>query len=430
MLRATRYKPIRSLFLFVPFVSFVVHSPPLRAGEGQFKDGDRVVFVGSTLIEREQKYGYWELALTTRHPDKNITFRNVGWSGDTVWGESRVGFELDNPQKGFERLRDTVLAVKPTVIIVGYGTNESFAGEAGLPRFKEGLNKLLDAFAPTKARIILMSPPQAVALPPLPDIVQQNKNLRLYSDAIRDAAKNRGYGFVDLNVDFVSRPGAINLDIWINGVNLSEYGYWRYAQVLELGLGLVEKKWRLDIDVASKKLDAMEVDGEARDWNPIRLTTRNLRLPAYWPHPRKPLTILMLADLPQGQDEAQSIDLSEPERRLRVRGLPAGKHALKIDGKEVASGSAMDWAFGIQISRGPEFDQTEKLRQLIIEKNQLYFHRYRPQNETYLFGFRKYEQGNNAVEVPQFDALIEAKEKEIAKLRVPMKHSYELVPVK
>ena len=275
-----------------------------------------------------------------------------------------------------------------------------------------------------------MSPPQAVALPPLPDIVQQNKNLRLYSDAIRDAAKNRGYGFVDLNVDFVSRPGAINLDIWINGVNLSEYGYWRYAQVLELGLGLVEKKWRLDIDVASKKLDAMEVDGEARDWNPIRLTTRNLRLPAYWPHPRKPLTILMLADLPQGQDEAQSIDLSEPERRLRVRGLPAGKHALKIDGKEVASGSAMDWAFGIQISRGPEFDQTEKLRQLIIEKNQLYFHRYRPQNETYLFGFRKYEQGNNAVEVPQFDALIEAKEKEIAKLRVPAKHTYELVTAK
>jgi hypothetical protein len=407
---------------------FLTLATSLPAGEFQFKDGDRIALVGSTLIEREQKYGYWELALTTRHPDKNITFRNLGWSGDTVWGESRVGFDLDNPQRGFERLRDAVLAVKPTVIIVGYGTNESFAGEAGLTRFKEGLNKLLDAFAPTKARIILISPPQMVAVSALDTTVQQNRNLKLYCEAIRAAATHRKGCFVDLNADFSFRPGAIDQDIWTNGVHFSEYGYWRYAQVLELGLGLAEKNWRIEIDAASKKLDATETDVEARDWNRLSFTTRDVQLPSFWPHPRKLLTILMTADLPQGQDEAQPVDLAEPVRRLRVRGLPAGKHALKIDGKEVASGSAMDWEFGIQVSRGPDFDQAEKLRQAIIEKNQLYFHRYRPQNETYLFGFRKQEQGNNAVEVPQFDALIEAKEKEIAKLRVPVKHTYELVP--
>jgi len=400
------------------------------AGEFQFKDGDRVALVGSTLIEREQKYGYWELALTTRHPNKTINFRNLGWSGDTVWGESRVGFDLDNPQKGFERLRDGVLAVKPTVIIVGYGTNESFAGEAELPRFKEGLNKLLDAFAPTKARIVMLSPPQLVSLPAFPATVLQNKNLGLYSEAIRGIAKDRSHCFVDLNADFSFRPGAVDREIWNSGLQLSEYGYYRYAQVLELGLGLSETKWRLDIDAANKKLDAKEVEAEATDWKPVRLTIRSLRLPTYWPHPRKLFAIVMSADLPQGQEDDQSIDLYEPERRLRIRGLPAGKHALKIDGKEVASGSAMDWEFGIQISRGTEFNQAEKLRQAIIEKNQLYFHRYRPQNETYLFGFRKYEQGQNAIEVPQFDALIEAKEKEIAKLRVPVKHVYELVPVK
>src|SRR5262249_42786070 len=129
------------------------------AGEFQFKDGDRVALVGSTLIEREQKYGYWELALTTRHPNKTINFRNLGWSGDTVWGESRVGFDLDNPQKGFERLRDGVLAVKPTVIIVGYGTNESFAGEAGLPRVQKRVDKKLGAVAPTQARVGMLAPP-------------------------------------------------------------------------------------------------------------------------------------------------------------------------------------------------------------------------------------------------------------------------------
>src|SRR5262249_34572489 len=124
-------------------------------------------------------------------------------------------------------------------------------------------------------------------------------------------------------------------------------------------------------------------------------------------------------------------EIIAPERWFRVEGMLPGQYQLRIDGKPVVQGSAMDWSFGKKvIERCPEFEQTEKLRQAIIEKNQLFFHRYRPQNETYLFGFRKYEQGQNAVEVPQFDALIEAKEKEIAKLRVPVKHTYELVPVK
>ncbi len=62
---------------------------PLVAAEPfTLKDGDRVVLIGNTLIEREQRYGYWELALTARFP--GVTFRNLGWSGDTVWGEARA----------------------------------------------------------------------------------------------------------------------------------------------------------------------------------------------------------------------------------------------------------------------------------------------------------------------------------------------------
>ncbi len=56
---------------------------------------------------------------------------------------------------------------------------------------------------------------------------------------------------------------------------------------------------------------------------------------------------------------------------------------------------------------------SETLRRRIVEKNQLFFYRYRPQNETYLFLFRKHEQGNNAVEIPQFDPLIDAADRAI-----------------
>ncbi len=64
---------------------------------------------------------------------------------------------------------------------------------------------------------------------------------------------------------------------------------------------------------------------------------------------------------------------------------------------------------------------------MINAKNELYFHRWRPQNETYLFGFRKHEQGNNAREIPLFDPLVAAKEAEIARLRVPAEHRYEMI---
>ena len=80
------------------------------------------------------------------------------------------------------------------------------------------------------------------------------------------------------------------------------------------------------------------------------------------------------------------------------------------------------------LTHGPEFDQAEKLRAAIIDKNHQYFYRWRPANETYLFGFRKHEQGQNAAEIPKFDPIVEKMEADIAKLRVPVAHQYELVP--
>jgi hypothetical protein len=57
------------------------------------------------------------------------------------------------------------------------------------------------------------------------------------------------------------------------------------------------------------------------------------------------------------------------------------------------------------------------LRAAVLKKNDLFFHRFRPENATYLFGFRKHEQGQNAVEIPKFDPLIEAADAEIDRLK-------------
>ncbi|MGH8016691.1 MAG: hypothetical protein ACREIA_00090 [Opitutaceae bacterium] len=56
----------------------------------ELRDGDRVVFLGDTVIERDQYHGWLEVMLASRFPGKNITFRNLGWSADTPEGASRT----------------------------------------------------------------------------------------------------------------------------------------------------------------------------------------------------------------------------------------------------------------------------------------------------------------------------------------------------
>jgi hypothetical protein len=292
--------------VFAPAVLAVASLLPAQPAAKPFelKDGDRVVWIGSTLVEREQRYGYWETALIRVHLDRRFTLRNLGWSGDTVWGESRGRFDYSNPDVCFKQLVDQTLALKPTVIFVSYGTNESFEGEAGLVKFEQGLNRLLDALKPAKARIVLFTPLPFQADPNYPDPTERNKTLALYCDTIRALARKREHHIADLYATCpVLPPGATE-----NGMHLTEEGYKATAVTVFLG------------------------------------------------------------SLVQG-------------RRV------------------------IDW------------DQVEPFRKAVIEKNQLFFHRWRPQNETYLFGFRKHEQGKNAKEVAEFDPLVSKAEDEIDSIR-------------
>ncbi len=76
----------------------------------------------------------------------------------------------------------------------------------------------------------------------------------------------------------------------------------------------------------------------------------------------------------------------------------------------MATADSDGWSAGVAVRHGPDIDQVEQLRRTINRKNNLFFDRWRPQNITYLFGFRKHEQGNNAIEIPQFDPLVAEQE--------------------
>lgn len=278
-------------------------------------DGDRVAWIGNTFVEREQRDGYIELALTLALPHANVTYRNLGWSGDTVDGRARRFF--GPTRDGFEHLLRHVDVVDPTVVLVSYGTNAAFEGEAGRARFLTGYAKLLDALTKRTKRIALVtSPPLEPASSPAPRVAEQtNAELGWQAARLRALASERGLAFVDLftplfeGLTSSEEPGPLT----DNGVHLTPLGYQSVARVLTQQLGL-------------------------------------------------------------GQGPGP-----EPT--------------------------------------GPADRAHEELRLKILAKNAAFFHRHRPQNETYLRGFRRHEQGNNAVEIEAFEPYVLRLDQEIFELR-------------
>jgi len=267
----------------------------------ELRDGDRVVLLGDTFIEREGQRGFIEAALVAAHPEARLTFRNLGWSGDTVWTESRGVF--DPPAKGYERTLSLVKELAPTVVVIAYGRNESERGEAGLAAFRGQLTKLCgdvraaaaggSGVSPAEVRLVLVTPHPCETA----DAERRNAMLARYADVIRGVAVEEQAGLVDL-FGGLARSATKLTD---NGVHLSEAGYAAAARAFVTASG-----------------------GKAVD--------------------------------------------------------PAG---------------------------------LDRLRELVVAKNTLFFHRWRPANETYIFLFRKHEQGNNAVEMPRFDPLVAAAEERV-----------------
>lgn len=384
----------------------VSKSAPSEKSLFELKDGDRVVLLGGTMIEREQRHGSWEMLLTAQHPDKNITFRNLGWSGDTVWAESRGIF--DPPAEGYRRMIEQVRGLQPTVLFFGYGFNESFAGKAGLEKFLAQYKKLLQDLQPTNARFVFLGPPAHNSRAfPLDDSAERDEQIKLYRDAIQQLAVEHQAPFVDLyqsihewlatTQKFSDVPFEPISD---NGVHWNSRGYGYTALFLGRCSGWPTPRWDLTLSAQGKAEpdDAVQVANLQKTKNGLTFeaTSRVLPLSNDYGH------------------------------NLIVDGLDDGQYVLEVNGEKAAQGDQQEWADGVLVSAGPDFEQSQRLRKAIQQKNRLYFYRWRPQNVTYLFGFRKHEQGQNAQEVPKFDPLIAEQEQRIHQLKKPKPHKYAL----
>lgn len=367
-------------------------SLPVRAEKQvfEFKAEERVVFLGATMLEREQEEGYLETLLTARFADKALTFRNLAWSGDTVYGDSRAAF--DTAKEGFERMVKQVHDAKPSVLVLSFGVNESFEGPEGLNAFVDGYKKLLDAVADTQARLIFLGAPRLENLgAPLPDPAKQNVNVDLYNDAIRALAAERGGFYVDLPGELAGVKAAAPLTY--NTMHFTPYGYWVFAQAVLKGLGYETPRFM------AQAIDSFTLAPE----------------------------VFFAADIPA--DTPAIVRAEETLHTLRFFANEPGVYRLQSGDQVIAEASKADWEQGVTLAGLPEVAQFEELRAVVKEKNRLFFNQWRPQNETYIFGFRKHEQGQYAAEIPLFDPLIEAEEAKIAELKQPKLAHYTMARV-
>lgn len=290
----------RVALLVLP-LAFVVSLEAAEPKPLGLKSGDRVVFVGDTLIEREPLYGHWEAEIRRRLPGEAIVIRNRGYSADTPAGLSRSMF--DAPPKGHERLLNSLKEVQPTVVVIGYGMSYSLEDDFdyvdGMAPFIKGMSELV-AFAEgeLKAKVVILSP------------------------------------VAHLKSKYVD-PG----------------------KRLEHHLGL---------KAVTKELQTLA--GDSRQF--VNL-----------------------------YDATALLDSTEP---------PASDNGIHLNdaGYKATASLVADALVGKPSSAVVDGDGLKALTAAVRRKNELDFNRWRPQNWTYLYGFRRHEQGQNAAEVERLDPLI------------------------
>jgi len=406
-LTSSRHRVARPLTFWVLFG--LLSTMPLQADSFELRDSDRVAFLGDTFFEQAIRYGHIETALSSRWPDRKILFRNIGWAGDSPEGRARAFF--DPLEKGFENLKMHIELANPTVVILSYGSMAAYEGKAGLSSFIDKMNILIDTIEEGEARIAILSPtPREFKGLQLPNPEAQNRELSSYVDALRSLAENRGAFFVDLfNTLETSSRQRETKAITANGIHLNEYGYFlaaeRIAQAFSgdstaksLSLG---KNNSVSEATGIKMIDAKE----SEEGIALRLQDQRLSLS------------------PLSGDYSQNL-------KLALANLPRGNYELIHEGKVLATGSAQNWKRGIQLAWEPSNDRARLLREAINRKNRHFFHQWRPQNETYLRGFRKHEQGQNAAEIPLYDKFIDMEESKIDALKKPQAYTLTLKRVK
>jgi putative heme-binding domain-containing protein len=230
--------------------------------------GDHICLIGNALAERMQHSGWLETLISARYPQHDLVFRNLGYGGDEVNGyrdlHSRMR-SMDfgsqdqwlsgeapipqpkklNPDAPVRQNRFEFTNTRADVVFAFYGYNESFAGPAGVAKFKQDLDRFIKHTlaqhynSKSSPRLVLFSPIAHENLGDrnLLDGVENNRLLKIYTAAMAEVAKADGVAFVDLFTPTLERfSQSSGPKLTINGIHLNDAGDRFVADVAYQGL--------------------------------------------------------------------------------------------------------------------------------------------------------------------------------------------------
>lgn len=385
----------------------------------EIKDGDRVLFLGDTLLEREGTYGYLETRMHEQFPGRRFTVRNLAFSGDTPLGWSRASF--DPAAKGLDRLKEQLDLVKPTVVFLGYGMAASLqeiTDRSGDPtlnpdparygaepmsaaRFKKELGALMDA---------IMANAEQAASAEAPNT--SNDRASLNGTAVRGTATvaERSAAVTTSEVAAASTkpnprgPNGERPNVQVRFVLLSPI---RHEDLRKVKPGLPDPARHNDLlEQYTKAIEELATERGARFANLFSFSDF------------ANLFSFSEAEVKEGANARAAANLTPNGIHLSETGymLLADDVSVRLGWSVVPPSMPKD-PQAFQKWKANYTANTNALRRAIVRKNELFFHQWRPANSTYLFGFRKHEQGQNAKEMPMFDPLIVEMEEVIQRLK-------------
>ena len=202
------------------------------ASEIALEPGDHVVYIGNTLADRMQHHAWLETYIHALLPEHDLTFRNLGFSGDEIKLRQRA----DN----FGDADQWLTKCQADVIACFFGYNEALKGEEALMQFSKDLTETLGHMQ--KQKYNGKSPPRLIVFSPiahedlnsrhLPDGSANNKNLALYTEAMRKVCEIKNVPFVDLFAMTKKLYRNADKPLTMNGIHLLDYGNKALAQAI------------------------------------------------------------------------------------------------------------------------------------------------------------------------------------------------------
>ncbi len=195
---------------------------------------ERIAFTGGSLAERMSIFGHFESLLHSRFPQEELVVRNFGWPADEVATQQRPA--------DYTRIDDPFKMFGPDMLLCFFGFNESYAGPAGVDKFKSDYEAYMDrmnekyASKSLKLRFVLVSPIafEVTTNKFQPDGITENQNLKTYTEAVRAVAEKRGLAFVDLYTPTLAAFGKEKgAQYTINGIHLNEAGDRFVGEILD-----------------------------------------------------------------------------------------------------------------------------------------------------------------------------------------------------